>query len=230
MVHAESSSSAGQSSVKPFDRRVTARCRLRPLAMTGKLTNMMQRVFLYLSFWALLGASQAVLASASVMTCDGQLVRIGDPVWQVARACPAPFWREDFDEPAAVDRLGYPIRWQRVEAWTLNFGSHRFMRRLTFVDGYLRRIDTLGYGVRWEPGSQRCSWRELEMAGSTAAEVFARCGSPDFQYDLPPLNPYSASPWVGRGQRQRWVYDFGGGRHARELEFLNGRLQFINRP
>lgn len=116
-----------------------------------------------------------------------------------------------------------------MEAWTVNFGARRFMRRLIFVDGYLRRIDTLGYGVPWEPGSQSCTWRELETAGRTAAEVFARCGLPDFHYELPPTDRYGTSPWTGRGQRQRWVYDFGSGRHVRELEFLNGQLQFINR-
>ncbi len=168
-------------------------------------------------------------APASMIRCDGRLVQIGDPVWQVGRTCPAPFWREEFHEAVAVDGLGHTLLWQRVEAWTINFGARRFMHRLIFVDGYLRRIDTLGYGMRWEPGSRRCSWRELEMAGQTAAEVFARCGPPDFQYDLPPLNPYRSAPWPGLGQRQRWVYDFGGGRAVRELEFHNGHLRSVNR-
>lgn len=174
-----------------------------------------------------LASEDAAATTASMIRCDGRLVQVGDPIWQVGRTCPEPFWREDFFEAVAVDRLGYPLFWQRVEAWTINFGGRRFMYRLFFVDGYLRRIDTLGYGVHWEPGSRRCSWRELEMAGQTAAEVFARCGPPDFQYDLPPVEPYSQAPGVGRSQRQRWVYDFGGGRPARELEFRNGNLQFI---
>ncbi|MGY6553303.1 MAG: DUF2845 domain-containing protein [Wenzhouxiangella sp.] len=172
------------------------------------------------------GSNMAIASSAPTIRCDGGLISIGDPIWRVARACPEPFWREDFDEATAVDSFGVPLLWQRVETWTLNFGARRFMSRLVFVDGQLRRIDTLAYGVNWPPGSQRCTWRELELAGQTAAEIFARCGPPDFQYQLPPATPYTRSPWPG-SQRQRWVYDFGNSRDSRELEFVNGQLQSI---
>lgn len=33
-----------------------------------------------------------------------------------------------------------------IDEWTYNFGSHRLMRHLEFVDGKLRKIKTLGYG------------------------------------------------------------------------------------
>ena len=170
-------------------------------------------------------------AAAATMYCDGRLVQLGDPIWQVGRACPPPFWREDRDEPLARTRDGHVLGWQRVEVWTLNFGASRFMRQLVFKDGYLHRIDQLGYGVRWEPGTRRCSWRELDQAGSTAAEVFARCGEPDYRYSLSPLAGVGGyiGPWAGHGQRERWVYDFGDGRRARELDFLDGRLERIQR-
>lgn len=166
---------------------------------------------------------------ASVISCNGRLVNVGDPVWQVARACPEPFWRDSYTEITSLDRFGQPLTWRQVEAWTIHFGANRFMRRLVFVDGYLRHIDTLGYGVRGEPGAQRCSWRQLETAGQTAAEVFARCGPPDFLIPLGPSDAFGGGPWTTQGQRQRWVYEFGPGPQARELEFMNGRLQFIRR-
>ncbi len=172
-----------------------------------------------------------VSAQASTMYCNSRLVQVGDPTWQVGRACPQPFWREDRDEPAARTRDGQVLGWHRVEIWTLNFGASRFMRQLVFRDGYLYRIDQLGYGVRWQPGSRRCSWRELDQAGTTAAEVFAHCGEPDYRYNLSPLAGFGgyAGPWSGHGQRERWVYDFADGRRVRELDFVNGRLERIQR-
>lgn len=117
------------------------------------------------------GSSMSRASVVPTIRCDGGLISIGDPIWRVARACPEPFWRQDFDEAIAVDRFGAPPLWQRVETWTLNFGARRFMRRLVFVDGQLRRIDSLSYGVNWQPGSQRCVYefasardsRELEF-------------------------------------------------------------------
>lgn len=188
----------------------------------------MRWIFLIIFFLAALASSPA---DARALRCDGGLVQIGDPIWQVGRVCPTPFWREDYDEPLARDRRGHVAGWQRVEIWTLNFGTSRFMRRLVFRNGYLNRIETLGYGVRWEPGTRRCTWRELEQAGNTAAEVFARCGEPDFRYDLPPpVHSGRYSPaWASYSIRERWIYDYGSGRHARELDFLDGRLQNVNR-
>lgn len=173
----------------------------------------------------------AAPAQADTMYCDGRLVQVGDPIWQVGRVCPRPFWREDRDEPVARTPDGRVLGWHRVEVWTLNFGASRFMRQLVFRDGYLQRIDQLGYGVRWEPGSQRCSWRELDQAGATAAEVFARCGEPDYRYSLSPLTGFGgyAGIWAGHVQRERWVYDFADGRQARELDFIDGRLDRIQR-
>lgn len=176
-----------------------------------------------------------VLASppvqARALYCEGRLVQLGDPIWQVGRVCPTPFWREDHDEPMSRDRRGYPLGWQRVESWTMNFGPNRFMRRLIFRNGTLHRIETLGYGVRWEPGTNRCTWRELEQAGDTAAEFFARCGEPDYRYELPASDFWGgrAGPAPTYGQRERWVYDYAQGRHAREVEFYNGRLQYVRR-
>lgn len=183
-----------------------------------------------LLLWTLALAWQP--ASADQFYCERRLVQVGDPIWQVGRSCPRPFWREDYEEPAARDARGRVLGWQRVEVWTLNFGANRFMRRLVFRNGYLIRVENLGYGVRWEPGSRRCSWRDLEQAGDTAAEVYAHCGEPDFRYPL--ASPYGhggyGGPWAaGYGQRERWVYDFSSGRQARELDFFNGRLQHLSR-
>ena len=86
-----------------------------------------------------------------------------------------------------------------------------------------------GEESRWRPGSRRCTFHELENAGNTLAEIYARCGEPDHRYDLSPPGPYSyAGPYASGERRERWTYDFGPRQHARELEFVNGRLQRID--
>ncbi|MFU8832697.1 MAG: DUF2845 domain-containing protein [Wenzhouxiangella sp.] len=160
-----------------------------------------------------------ISAEARSMYCDGRLIRIDDPIWQVGRACPEPFWREHYERV-------YPLAHERIEVWTLNFGQRRLMRRLVFSNGRLARIESLGYGVAWTPGTRRCTWQELDQAGDTVAEIYARCGEPDHRYDLTPQGFYGYAGPTG-DHRERWTYDFGPGQHAREVEFVNGRVQRI---
>ncbi len=177
----------------------------------------------------LLALGVVLSVEARSFYCNGRIVQVGDPIFQVGRACPEPFWREHYDVPLARDPDGRPIGWERVEVWTLNFGDRRLMRRLVFSDGRLTRTETLGYGVRWRPGSRSCTWHELENAGNTMAEIYARCGEPDHRYDLSVPGPYGfAGPYGSGQQRERWTYDFGPRQHARQLEFVNGRLQRID--
>lgn len=166
--------------------------------------------------------------------CGKRIVQVGDPVWQVARRCPEPFWRERRDRPAAVDRHGRVVALARVEVWTLNFGPNRFMRQLEFVDGRLSRVRELGYGVRYEPGSRRCGPLDLGRAGETTAEIFARCGPPDYSYEVPAPGASGAYGYFGDaragGERLMWTYDFGDRRSPRELLFVDGRLRRISPP
>ena len=184
---------------------------------------------LHILVLSLLVLGMTTAAEARSLYCDGRLVQVGDPIYQVGRACPEPFWREHYELPQARDSHGRLFGWERVEIWTLNFGQHRLMRRLVFSNGRLIRTETLGYGVSWRPGSRRCTFHELENAGNTLAEIYARCGEPDHRYDLSPPGPYSyAGPYASGERRERWTYDFGPRQHARELEFVNGRLQRID--
>lgn len=181
----------------------------------------------------LIGLAAGILpvpeAAARDLYCGSNLVRIGDPIWRVGRRCPEPFWVERWQQPLAFDRLGRPLghHADSIEVWYLNFGPRRHMRRLTFRNGHLDRAESLRYGVEWEPGSRRCTARELETAGDTVGEIYARCGEPDFRYDFSTtIGPYYGGPWplpVGT-ERFLWAYDFGGGRFVRELFFIDGRL------
>lgn len=168
-------------------------------------------------------------AADESLYCERQIVRKGDPIWRVSRKCPKPFWRETYERAATRDRHGHPLDIHRFEIWTLNFGQRRLMRRLVFVNGRLSRIDALGYGVDYRPGSRHCSPGDLARAGETVAEIYARCGEPDYSYELPGRARYGYSGGPGeRGRRELWTYDFGSRRHPRELLFVDGRLQGIS--
>lgn len=163
--------------------------------------------------------------------CGQRIVKAGDRVWEVARKCPEPFWRETYDRPAAVDGHGRVLGLDRVEVWTLNFGANHFMRQLRFINGRLAQVRELGYGVAYEPGSRRCGPYELSEAGGTIAEVFARCGLPDHSYDVPQPPGYGYYGGVRRaGERRIWTYEFGPRQRPRELLFVDGRLRRVSLP
>lgn len=161
------------------------------------------------------------------MYCGRDLVKRGDPIYLVGRKCPEPFWVERWQD-MVYNRFGQPIgpTAQTVEIWYFNFGQRRLMRALTFRNGRLSSINTLDYGVPFEPGTRRCTARELERAGGSAGEIYARCGEPDYRYDFSTIGPYYGGPWPPPqgAHREIWAYDMGPGRFIRELYFVDGRL------
>lgn len=163
------------------------------------------------------------------MYCGRQLIKPGDLSYQVARYCPEPFFIERWDYGGAY---GYAHLHGRYEAWLLNFGSRKLLRRLVFRDGYLERIEELGRGVSFEPGTRRCSASDLANVGSSIGEVFAYCGEPDFAYESQPFlyhSPYVAGNPGFIVDERRWIYTFGRRASDRELIFRDGRLQRINK-
>lgn len=172
----------------------------------------------------------AIPASAdSTFYCGRKLVEVGDPIYRVDQRCPSPFYTEQWSsiQPGrgTVGFDAYPV--DSFEAWYLNFGSRKLMRRLVFRNGYLYRVDELGHGVRFEPGSRKCRPADLENSGSSIGEVFANCGEPDFVLDYPVIlrRPYGRpNAPLEAIYRTRWVYDFGSRRLTRALVFEDGRL------
>ena len=192
----------------------------------------LKRIFLLLSC---LLTSEAVLAT---LHCGNRLVDEGDPQYYVANHCPRPFWVERWTAPESYDYYsgpygGYNHARPQYEAWYINFGARKLMRRLVFYNGYLVREQTLGRGVGFRPGSRSCSARELGHAGETAGEIFANCGEPDHIYDEPvQVYPNRRGAAYGRRggivvYRTRWIYNYGSRRSDRELTFEDGRLLTI---
>ncbi len=168
-------------------------------------------------------------ASAHSLNCSGSIIQRGDSIHQVYQRCPEPFWTERWQLPVTVGgtRRSPLYSTDTIETWYLNFGSRRLMRMLVFRNGYLERIDQLGYGVGFRPGSRQCAAQALRTAGETSGEIWARCGEPTHRYEFPVVTGgYQGGPWSSAQQQHQeiWTYEFGGRQHARELTFRNGRL------
>ena len=182
----------------------------------------------------LIGISQDVFA----LRCGTRLVDKGDSISRAVRYCPEPFWVERRESPGVQEGYYYGYGYHVVDAleiWYVNLGPRKLMRRLVFRNGYLDREDKLDYGFRENSRLSRCNARELEAAGNTLGEVYARCGSPDYEYSYPvniypryqtELGSFRGSPVTI--YRYVWTYDMGR-QLDRELHFEEGRLVQINR-
>lgn len=96
-------------------------------------------------------------STAFAMRCDNRTVTQGDNAGRVRSLCGAPA-----DVTTRVESRSVTVHRRlpngalvsesvmvsvQVEVWLYDFGPRRFMRELTFEDGRLRQIRTLGYGT-----------------------------------------------------------------------------------
>lgn len=101
-----------------------------------------------------LGVLLAGPASADAMRCGNKLVRDGDTRTAVLDLCGEPsdiqtrsiLRRQSFLRNGRLVFFGDGFVEVPVEVWTYNFGPYKLMRRVSFVDGLLDKIETLGYG------------------------------------------------------------------------------------
>jgi hypothetical protein len=128
-----------------------------------------RKITTLLSTILMLGLS-ATGVQANTMRCDRELISRGDSQGEVLASCGKPV----FATQKTIYRSGIPYRrfssfrandeylvditnqellvHQRsvvevpVEVWTYNFGPRTFMREVTFTEGRVTSIRTLGYG------------------------------------------------------------------------------------
>ena len=95
------------------------------------------------------------IAPAYALRCDRYVISEGDLTVEVLRHCGEPVsveeWQEYRHQQIYDYELGYYVRQPygkpvHMEEWIYNFGPRRLMRKLTFRDGELIKIETLGYG------------------------------------------------------------------------------------
>ena len=189
---------------------------------------MIRRLFL-LGFVGLLAALW--LQPAEALRCGRNLVKEGDPVSRAVRYCPEPFWVERWEAPGPLPVPGgfgyqpYPVVTDAFEAWYINFGPRKLMRRLLFRNGYLQQEQTLDYGFSRLPVND-CSALDLEQAGDTIGSVYAHCGPPDHEYSYPHTINTGRPGTLGQAitvYRYVWTYYPRNGL-PRELHFQEGQL------
>lgn len=160
-----------------------------------------------------------VVPRAEALRCGNDLVREGDPAYQVQRACGEPDWT----------RSWHPDYGVRDEIWHYNFGPGELIRVMHFRDGRLRRIEAAGRGFREsdEPGS--CRPLEVEK-GMSAHELLQRCGKPvqretsRMQYpgDRGALSHHKHHHRFQSVFVEDWYYEFGSGHLPRRIRLMDG--------
>jgi Protein of unknown function (DUF2845) len=97
----------------------------------------------------------AAPARADSMRCGSRLVSDGDPIEKVLQHCGEPDYTQRYYIVRAPRfKLGnrefaFPGEEEvPVDLWTYDFGPNQLMRRLRFVAGELKSIETLDYGSR----------------------------------------------------------------------------------
>ena len=102
-----------------------------------------------------LGLLAAAPSFATTMRCGTRIIGEGITRSEVAAMCGEP---DEVLTKRSVFRR--PVIWSRgrpffvgedfieipVETWVYNFGPNKLMRRVTFEDGVVAEIETLGYG------------------------------------------------------------------------------------
>ncbi len=164
--------------------------------------------------------------SAHALRCNSRIVSEGDRDFQVRERCGEPFWTDTW---YGVDVIGRDRAFerQREVQWSAWYGPRALMQRFLFVDGVLRRTDTLGYGVR-EIGDS-CNM-DGNFSGLSTGELVARCGEPAERRSHRESIVFRPGPHIESWRdprREEWIYDFGDGRLLRVLQLEHGRVTSV---
>jgi hypothetical protein len=167
---------------------------------------------------------------AHALRCGNRVISDGDRDFQVQDRCGAPFWSDTYYGVDIVDRGGRFERQREVQwtVWYYNFGPNALMQRLVFLDGILRKSETLGYGVR-EIGTS-CN-ANMSFTGLSSGELVARCGEPASRRQNNDTVVYRPGPRVESWRDQRreeWIYDFGDSRLLRIVQLIDGRVTSVD--
>lgn len=172
-----------------------------------------------------------ISGSVHAMRCDGRVISSGDRDFQVQARCGAPAWSDRYSE-MLVSGIDGPLerRVERVhERWVYNFGPHKLVQHLHFVDGRLERVETGGYGVR--AIGMDCGDVALSR-GNSPADVYLRCGEPgsrNARYEDLMIRDGMGNARIRPVRREEWLYPDAGANTVRRLQFVDGRLENVER-
>ena len=173
-----------------------------------------------------LAATWAAPAAADSMRCDGSLVRTGDRMFDVRRACGEPDVAVTLHSVLTTTAGLVPFE----EEWQYNFGSQRLIRFLHFQNGRLTQIRSGGRGFLRSTGDG-CRPAALQT-GMSQLELVARCGEPEVIETRVTARSYQLAPGgvlfpVGI-PAEEWFYPFDETRFVRVVTLVNGRVVDID--
>lgn len=175
-----------------------------------------RRFFILLLLAALAPGAQAALR------CGASLVSNNAWPIEVEERCGAPDYIAEYPS-AAVPGLGVV---QTEMHWYYNPGPQRFIQRLTFRNGKLARVESLGYGFHTADNA-RCDINTLRHI-QNEYELIARCGEPAskrVEWQLPsPRGRYETWQTLQPVLIQQWLYDFSSNQFRQVVTLRNGRV------
>jgi len=158
-------------------------------------------------------------AAGAGLRCDGDLVSIGDRMFEVRELCGEP-------DVAVVQRAlhaGHRGYLPRREQWQYNLGPQRQMRFLDFVNKELRRITTGPPG--FTTTGHQCDPGSLD-AGISRLELLGRCGEPDHKAQRVVREHLTTLPHGGVRREglpaTDWIYQFDGTHFTRVVTLVDG--------
>lgn len=164
--------------------------------------------------------------SHAALRCGTSLV--SEDAWpaEVEEQCGAPDYVAEYPT-ATVPGLGVV---QTEAHWYYNPGPRRFIQRLTFRNGKLARIESLGYGFHTS-SSARCNTSTFRHA-SNEYELVARCGEPlskRMEWQLPKPRKRSET-WqtLQPVLVQEWLYEFSSNQFRQVVTLKNGKVVDID--
>lgn len=164
------------------------------------------------------------------LRCDGELVSVGDRMFEVRQRCGEP----DVQVVQSALHAGYPGYIAYEQQWQYNFGPQRQLRFLDFVNKELRRIRTGPPG--FSRPARRCTPNALR-SGISQLELLGRCGKPDetAKRVLPrPLRIHPGGVLYPEGVPVTdWIYRFKGNHFIRVVTLIDGwvaRIEERDKP
>ncbi len=159
------------------------------------------------------------MAHADSLRCDGELLSTGDRMFQVREHCGEP----DVRVVKSALHAGYPGPIAYEEEWQYNFGPHRQLRFVDFVNKELRRVSSGPPG--FTTANRDCDANALAK-GISRLELRGQCGPPDRTAQRVTPRPFRIQPGgllYPRGVPSTdWIYRFDGNQFTRVVTLIDG--------
>lgn len=158
----------------------------------------------------------------SALRCGTYLVDNGAWPIEVEERCGRPDYVVEYPM-ATIPGLGIV---ETETHWYYNPGPQRFIRRLTFRNGKLAQVESLGYGFHVSDRAS-CSLSTLRHA-RTEYELIARCGEPAskrLEWQTPkPRRRLETWHGVRPVLVQLWLYDLADNQFRQVVTLRNGQV------